>query len=158
MNIRPIRDKDNTALAKIIRATFIEFAVPTARTVYEDPTTDDLFALFQTPGSFCFVAEEGAEPSGCCGIFPTPNLPDAHAELVKFYLSPKCRGKGIGKILTEKCIVKAKELGYLHLYLETMPQFNNAIAMYEKMGFTYLDSPLGNSGHSGCPIWMSKEI
>jgi putative acetyltransferase len=30
--------------------------------------------------------------------------------------------------------------------------------MYEKFGFTYLKQSLGNSGHTGCDIWMLKEL
>ena len=158
MTIRPIIESDNKELAKIVRETFIEFKVPTAGTVYEDPTTDDLHTLFQTPGSFCFVAEEQGELAGCCGIFPTANLPGGYAELVKFYLSPKFRGRGLGKLLIEKCIGKAREFGISNIYIETVPKFTNAIAMYEKMDFEYLEAPLGNSGHGGCPIWMAKRI
>ena len=49
-------------------------------------------------------------------------------------------------------------IGFLKLYLETMPELIVAIPMYEKFGFTYLKGPLGNSGHTGCAIWMLKEL
>ena len=32
----------------------------------------------------------------------------------------------------------------------------SAIPMYEQFGFSYLPGPLGNSGHTGCDIWMIK--
>lgn len=32
-------------------------------------------------------------------IYPTNGLPDGYAELVKLYLSPAARGKGIGNTL-----------------------------------------------------------
>lgn len=158
VHIRPIRREDNAQLASIIRYTFIEFNVPTAGTVYEDPTTDELFTLFQTPGSVCFVAEVDNELAGCCGIFPTEGLENGYAELVKFYLEQRFRGQGIGRALTEQCMQAAKENGYTHLYLETMPGFKNAVAMYQKMEFESLDHPLGNSGHCGCSIWMQKKL
>jgi putative acetyltransferase len=37
-----------------------------------------------------------------------------------------------------------------------MPELIAAIPMYEQFGFTYLSGPLGNSGHTGCDIWMIK--
>jgi putative acetyltransferase len=58
----------------------------------------------------------------------------------------------------QKCIAAAKELGYKMIYLETMPELTIAIPMYEKYGFTYLSSAQGNSGHTGCDVWMIKEI
>jgi putative acetyltransferase len=75
-------------------------------------------SLFQTERSALFVAEENGVILGCCGIFPTENLPENTTELVKFYLTKEARGKGIGKLLMQKCIEKAKELGYQQVYLK----------------------------------------
>jgi putative acetyltransferase len=74
------------------------------------------------------------------------------------YLDPKARGKGIGRILIDKCIAKAKEVGYDRVYLESLPELKVAVAMYEKYGFKYLDTSLGNSGHSGCNVWMIRNV
>ncbi len=109
INIRPIQPTDNAILAKIIRSCFHDFEVKcTAGTVYQDPTTDDLFTLFQTTKSQLWVAELDDKIVGCCGIFPTENLPENCTELVKFYISEKGRGKGIGKALLEKTIDTAQ--------------------------------------------------
>jgi putative acetyltransferase len=78
--------------------------------------------------------------------------------LVKLYLSPAARGKGIGKALMQQCLDEAKKTGYKKVYLETMPELISAIPLYEKFGFFYLSGPLGNSGHSGCDIWMIKSL
>ena len=157
--IRENKAEDNAILAKIIRTAFHDFEVScTNGTVYSDPTTDDLYSLFQTEKSALFVAEEDGLILGCCGIFPTENLPDDITELAKFYLSKEARGKGIGKLLLEKCLEKAQELGYKKVYLESIPEFSKAVSIYEKQGFQYLEKPLGNSGHSGCNIWMIKKL
>jgi len=39
-----------------------------------------------------------------------------------------------------------------------MPELKNALKVYEKMGFRYLDKPMGNSGHFGCQLWMIAAI
>ena len=159
IKIRKIEQKDNIILAKIIRSCFHDFKVKnTLGTVYTDPTTDDLFALFQVPKSFLWVAEADEIIVGCCGIFPTENLSKDCTELVKFYISNEGRGKGIGRLLLEKTITKAKELGYSQIYLESIPAFSTAVSIYEKQGFVYLEKPLGNSGHDGCNLWMLKEM
>lgn len=159
VTIRENEVEDNVILAKIIRTSFHDFEVScTDGTVYSDPTTDDLFSLFQTKKSALFVAEEDGLILGCCGIFPTDNLPDDTTELAKFYLSKNSRGKGTGKLLLEKCIEKAKDLGYKKVYLESIPEFSKAVSIYEKQGFQYLEKPLGNSGHSGCNLWMLKNL
>ncbi len=157
--IRENKVEDNAILAKIIRGSFHDFDVKnTAGTVYTDPTTDDLYSLFQTEKSAFFVAEEDGVVLGCCGIFPTENLSENTTELVKFYITKEARGKGIGKLLIQKCDEKAKYLGYNQIYLESIPEFSKAISIYEKLGFHYLEKPLGNSGHSGCDIWMIKNL
>ena len=28
----------------------------------------------------------------------------------------------------------------------------------KKMGFEYIDHPMGNTGHCSCPIWMTKSL
>ena len=157
-SIRKIIKEDNKAIAVIIRSVLAEFKANKPGTVYYDPTTDDLFTLFQTPRSAYFVATVDDEIVGGSGVYPTPNLPDGCCELVKIYLSPAARGKGIGKALMQQCFNTAKELGYTSMYLETMPELSTAVGMYEQMGFIYLKGPLGNSGHFGCDIWMIKEL
>lgn len=156
--IRTIRPGDNTALAKIIRDTLVEFKANKPGTVYYDITTDQLFEVFKKARSIYFVAALNGEITGGCGIYPTADLPEGTCELVKFYLSPPARGKGLGKELLHRCIAAAKEMGYLRIYLETMPELTIAIPMYEKYGFTYLPSARGNSGHTGCDVWMIKEL
>jgi putative acetyltransferase len=156
--IRTILPEDNKALAKIIRNSLEEFKANKPGTVYFDDTTDNLSAIFKTPDSIYFVAEADGVLLGGGGIYPTQNLPAGTCELVKLYLCNTARGKGIGKLLMEKCFTAAKDLGYKKMYLETMPELNIAVPMYEKMGFTYLQSPQGNSGHSGCDIWMIKDL
>lgn len=158
MLIRQLEEKDNAVLAEMIRETFIEHNAPQQGTVYSDPTTDDLFALFKEPRSVLWVAETEDGVVGCSGIFPTTGLPAYCAELVKVYLSKKARGSGLGKELMQKSITSAAELGYTQLYLESLSEFSRAIGIYEKLGFTKLDRPLIDSVHVTCNIWMIKNL
>jgi putative acetyltransferase len=156
--LRQIEEKDNSEIAELIRSVFREFRIDRPGTVYYDPTTDDLFNLFKTPGSVYWLAEENGRLQGGCGLFATPGLPEGCAELVKLYLLPECRGRGIGRMLMEKTFESARELGYTHLYLESMPELSKAIGIYEKAGFHIIPSRMGNSGHFNCDIWMLKEL
>ncbi len=157
--IRTIKQEDNIALAKIIRDTLKEFNANKPGTVYYDDRTDHLFEEFsRAAGSIYYVAEYDGEIIGGAGIYPTENLPAGTCELVKLYLSSKARGQGLGKELMQKCIAAAKDLGYKKIYLETMPELTIAIPMYEKFGFTYLPAAQGNSGHTGCDVWMIKDL
>ena len=156
--IRPIQPGDNAALAIIVRNALKEFDANKPGTVYYDDTTDHLFELFQQEKAAYMVAVEDGKILGGAGIYPTNNLPADTCELVKMYLSPAARGKGIARQLMERCFIIAKENDFEKLYIETMPELATAVKMYEKFGFTYLKQPLGNSGHTGCNIWMLKEL
>lgn len=151
---RSIRKEDNIEVAAIIRAVFEEFDAPKEGTVYSDPSTDDLYGLFQQKGAILWVAESEGEIIGCCGIFPTAGLDVDCAELVKFYVLSKSRGRGIGRDLMERCIESARQMGYSRIYLESLPVFSRALDMYRRAGFALIDQPLGDSGHTGCNIWM----
>jgi len=156
--IREIREQDNHRLAEIIRNTLVEFGANKPGTVYYDASTDRLSEVFKMDNSTYFVASIDGEIAGGAGIYPSAGLPHDTCELVKMYLLPQARGKGLGRELLGRCIVFASETGYRHIYLETMPELYLAIALYEKYGFSRLTAPLGNTGHSGCDIWMIRDI
>lgn len=156
--IRNIRRDDNEQLAKVIRNTLSEFGADYAGTVFFDPTTDALFELFLKERAAYFVAEMESKIVGGGGIYPTEGLPADTCELVKMYLLPEGRGIGLGKTLIEKCITTAKEKGFNNIYLETMPELKQAMNVYSKLGFEYLKGPMGNSGHTGCSLWMLKRL
>ncbi len=157
VTIRTIQAGDNAGLAKIVRDTLAEFGANHPGTVYYDPTTDHLYEMFSgTPGSIYFIAEQEGIMVGGAGIYPTDALPEATCELVKMYLKPEARGLGLGRMLIEKCLVVAKDMGYKQVYLESMPELQKALSVYEKFGFEYLKGPMGNSGHTGCSRWMLK--
>ena len=156
--IKEIEETDNHDLAFVVRTTLAEFGANKPGTVFFDPTTDDLFKLFQKQGSVYYVALKNDKVVGGGGIYPTDGLPADTCELVKMYLLPEARGIGLGTKLIDKCRAFAKEAGYKNIYLETMPELKNALKVYEKMGFRYLDKPMGNSGHFGCDLWMMAPI
>lgn len=156
--IREIQTGDNSSCAQMIRGVFDELGAKTNGTVYEDPTTDQLFELFDREDAVFYVIEENGVIKGSCGVYPTNNLPSGVAELVKFYIAKDYRGKGFGQKLMVKCEQMAKQLGYDKLYIESTSDFSDAVRIYEKIGYRQLDTPMGNSGHSGCPIWMLKVL
>ena len=83
------------------------------------------------------------ELAGCVGL---RKLDDDNCELKRLYVREEYRGKGLGKFLTEKIISDAKEIGYSHLLLDTLPFLTTALKMYAEMGFyeipCYNDSPM----------------
>jgi putative acetyltransferase len=156
--IRTIQPADNPHISRIIKDALTEFGANRPGTVYTDPTTNALYELFQKEGAIYYIAESNGVIVGGGGIYPTEGLPADTCELVKMYLSPTARGCGLGKALIEKSMAFAKGHGYQNLYLESMPELKQALKVYAKFGFEYLSGPMGNSGHTGCSLWMLRRV
>jgi putative acetyltransferase len=158
IHVRNIKKEDNAQIASIIRSCLEEFNANKCGTVYFDKSTDHLYELFQTPQSIYFIAEVNGKIVGGGGIFPSKGLPSDTCELVKMYLLPEARGTGLGASIINKSIEFAREQGFKRIYLESMPELKRAISVYEKFGFEYIHEPIGDTGHHGCDVWMTKNI
>lgn len=157
-NIRPIQLKDDAEVGTLIRNVLSEFKANKPGTAYFDEATSHLSTIFKHPKSAYWVIEEAGKIIGGGGIYPTDGLPSGTCELVKLYLYPSARGRGLGKAIINQCFDKAIELGYQQMYLESMPELNQAVSMYERLGFEHQCAALGNTGHFGCDIWMVKKL
>ena len=156
--IRPIKQQDNPSIAAIIRGVFDELNAPKTGTAYADPILDTLSTAYEGVKSVYYVAVINGEVVAGAGIAALENGPNGVCELQKMYASSAARGRGVGAKLIEACLGAAADFGYSQCYLETLPYMKAAQKLYKKHGFQYLDAPLGNTGHSSCPVWMIKEL
>lgn len=85
-------------------------------------------------GGEIFVALYKNEPVGVCALLKMKDEQYDY-ELSKLAVSPKVQGKGIGLLLGQAAVRKAKELGGRKLYLESNTVLKPAIHIYEKLGF-----------------------
>ena len=156
--IREIQQKDNQAIAKIVRDVLMELGAPKVGTAYADPQLDFLFETYQNSKSRYFIVDNDGVVIGGAGIAQLENESDIVCELQKMYFLPEARGVGMGSQLMDKCLKAAKDFGYEKCYLETMPYMEAAQKLYKKVGFDYLCEPMGNTGHTSCPVWMIKQL
>lgn len=75
---------------------------------------------------------------------------DGLCEMKRLYVRPDFRGHGIGRILAERVIGEAAEIGYARMRLDTVPgNMDRAIVMYRELGFRetipYYNSPVGQT-------------
>jgi len=158
MTIRPIQQTDNLQIAAIIRSVLIEFKVPQVGTAFADPQLDCLFETYDKPNAMYFVIENDFKIIGGAGIMQLENESQKICELQKMYFLPETRNLGVGLKTIEKCLQKAIEFGFEKCYLETMPNMFAAQKLYQKVGFEFLQNPMGNTGHTNCPVWMIKNL
>ena len=158
MLIRPINESDNKHISVILREVLIEMDIPRIGSAYEDPEINNMYESYQSKRSIYFVVEENNKILGGAGINQLKNGNINICELQKMYFHKSIRGRGIGDKMIELCLNFALESNYKKCYIETMPNMVNAQKLYIKKGFKYIDNPLGNTGHTACPIWMLKNL
>jgi len=156
--IREIQINDNQKLAAVIRGILVEFGVPKVGTAYADSALDKMYETYDSKKSCYFVLVNGQKILGGAGIMQLQNSEENICELQKMYLSPEVRGKNLGKQMIEFCLEKAIEFKYEKCYLETLPYMVGARKLYKKVGFKSLESPLGDTGHYSCNMWMLKTL
>ncbi len=158
MIIREIQKEDNEQVAAVIRQVLIELNVPKVGTAYADPQLDSMFEAYENVKSVYYVIENKRKIMGGAGIMQLENSDSTVCELQKMYFLPEARGLGLGTQLMEKCLWSATTFGFEKCYLETMPYMIAAQTLYKKVGFEYICAPMGNTGHTSCPVWMLKDL
>lgn len=104
-------------------------------------------------GGFIFLAKYGEHIAGTAALIKeTP----AQYELVKMAVAPAFQGKGISRLLMEKCLQAAKEAGAKRIYLQSNSQLTKAIALYEKYGFAHI--PVKDAHYLTADIMMELRM
>ena len=156
--IRKINKSDNASLFEILTTVMIEFKVPQEGTALSDPELKKMFEAYQIKRSVYFIIEKNNKIFGGAGISQLKNSKENICELQKMYFLSEARGIGMGEKMIKMCIAEAINFGFKKCYIETMHNMKSAQKLYLSQGFNYLDYPLGNTGHSSCPVWMLKEL
>lgn len=99
-------------------------------------------SLYAPPTGCLLLARDGDNEVGCVGV---RRFDDATAELKRLYVRPAYRRGGAGRQLLTAAIAKARQLGYRHLVLNTLPDMHAARALYLHEGFreiaAYAENP-----------------
>jgi GNAT superfamily N-acetyltransferase len=91
-----------------------------------------LAAEYSAPAGAFLLAQEGGSYVGCVGVRP---FSPGTGEIKRLYVRPGARRGGAGRLLAEGIISAAKDLGYSHLLLDTLPEMHAAQRLYRALGF-----------------------
>ena len=159
IKIRRIKPQDNQSVKDLVINTLAEFGAKGPGFASSDAELQDMYASYQADNKAFYVVVTDNIVLGIGGLAPLDG--EEHSgicELRKMYFDPQLRGQGIGKQMIDKCIAKAREIGFHTMYLETIPEMIAAQGLYKSRGFINLESPKGNTCHSACQVFMEKKL
>lgn len=128
--VRPAVPSDGPAVRTFVFDTLRSYGI--------EPDPDGLDAdvmTFGTAGdgpSVELVAEVDGIPAGSVALNPK----DASvAHLSKFFVDPRFRGRGLGRLLLAHAVAEARTRGYRRIELETRTAYQEAVHLYEATGW-----------------------
>ena len=102
---------------------------------------------YAPPEGRLLLVEYDGQLAGCVALH---KLESGICEMKRLYLRPRFRGKGLGRVLAERVIAEARQIGYQRMRLDTVePVMKDAVALYRKLGFTeiapYCPNPIAGA-------------
>ncbi len=154
--LRAYRAGDSAIVDQIAIAAFSEFNENDGEWPTRERTPQRASSL-ATAGEM-IVASMQDDIAGCV-TYVSPGLEKQEwfdrewAVIRMLAVRPECRGLGVGKALTEECVRRARRDGAAIIALHTSRLLHVAVAMYERMGFSFLRESNTHGGVS-YGIWV----
>jgi putative acetyltransferase len=119
-----------------------------------DKELESLPGEYSPPEGRLLLAELMGQIAGCVALH---KLDSEICEMKRLYLRPQFRGKGLGRVLAERIIAEAREIGYRRMRLDTVePVMKDAVGMYRKLGFKEIAAYCANPVTGA--IYMELEL
>jgi ribosomal protein S18 acetylase RimI-like enzyme len=115
---------------------FLEYAHSLGFSLCFQNFDDELEGLpgdYAPPDGRLLLADYENQLAGCVALH---KIDLTICEMKRLYLRPQFRGKGLGRMLAERIIAEARQIGYRRMRLDTVkPIMNDAVEMYRRLGF-----------------------
>ena len=151
MNLRKAKAGEEEKILCLVKKVLSDFGLKTNPEETDKDLSDLDNFYFDNKGWFA-VIDHGDEIIGSYGIF---RVNETVCELRKMYLLPEFQGRGLGKMMMEDALNRAKTLGYAEMVLETNILLDKAIHLYRKYGFMEFKS---THLSDRCDLAMKKNI
>ncbi|MDO8629906.1 MAG: GNAT family N-acetyltransferase [Phycisphaerales bacterium] len=132
MLIRSATNADADAIRTLVFGVLGEYGLLAEHEGVDADLSDIEGNYIARGGLFDLVLDDAGQLIGTVGLYPRG---DGVAELRKMYLVKIARGRGIGKMLLERVLGRARELGFARIELETSSKLVEAIGLYKRYGF-----------------------
>lgn len=119
-----------------VRTLFLEYAASLSFSLCFQSFDDEVKNLpgsYAPPDGCLFLLLHDGRAAGCVALRKL----DKHiCEMKRLYVRPEARGHGYGRVLTERVIAAAREVGYERMRLDTVASsMQDAVELYRRMGF-----------------------
>ena len=146
IHLRPYRAGDAKAF-RLLNEAWIEKYFGMEKSDYAVLGDPEGYVLAK--GGHIFFATAAGAPIGCCALIPVE--PGVY-EVAKMAVAEEWRNRGIGRRVLAYAIEQGRALGAKKLYLETNSKLENAIHLYEALGFRRL--PPQESPYARANVFM----
>ena len=97
-----------------------------------DHELDHLASEYGPPDGAFLLARQAGAFAGCGGL---RRFSQSACEMKRLYVLPAHQDRGIGRMIAEALINRARNLGYKSILLDTLPSMTDAQALYMSLGF-----------------------
>lgn len=140
-----IRLASTTEQIEITRSLFLEYQHWLNFSLCFQGFDQELASLpgkYAPPNGRIYLAEVDNVVAGCVALRPMAD--ERVCEMKRLFVREEFRGQKIGRILTEKILTDAKEIGYHTMRLDTLQRMETARSLYKKLGFTVIPAYYNN--------------
>jgi GNAT superfamily N-acetyltransferase len=143
-HIRDARTSDRAAIEAVTLSAYEQYAVVMPPALWVRYRENIVSTLAAAPSGTQIVAEEDGRIVGSVLLYPAGAILDppgsgsrtlALPEVRLLAVAPSARGQGLGNLLMEECVRRARESGAAALTLHTSDMMQAAMRLYERLGF-----------------------
>ena len=120
----------------VVRSLFEEYAASLTIDLSFQHFDEELRGLpgkYALPDGRLYIARADDLVAGCVAL---RRLDATRCEMKRLYVRKSFRGMGIGRLLAERVVADAADMGYAAILLDTLQSMSGALALYRAMGFT----------------------
>ena len=141
INLQIVEDADHLVQARTLFQEYADTRMNDPALVNFPEEIKNLPGEYGPPAGAIILARFNGNPVGCVAFH---RIADDVCEMKRLYVSPRFRGRGIGRSLVEAILKRAGEMGYSRMRLDSIPGMKTAQALYKSMGFYDIDAYRNN--------------
>lgn len=132
---RGFKESDRAAVVALLHEYWVSLGVSMSFQSFEEEVAD-LPGVYAPPqGEMLFLRDPADNAlAGCVAVRPVSDVPGL-CEMKRLYLRPAARGLGLGRHRAVAIMDEARRLGYRRMCLDTLPELEEAQALYLSLGF-----------------------